>query len=65
MIEARHRLGTTDQSLAEIATAIGYQDTESFIRRFRRHHGSTPAAWRERARAGARDAPSADPVSPH
>jgi AraC-like DNA-binding protein len=61
MIEARHRLGTTEQSLAEIASAIGYQDTESFIRRFRRHHGSTPAAWREQARAGTR---SHDTVSP-
>ena len=64
MIEARHRLGATGQSLAEIAAAIGYQDTESFIRRFRRHHGSTPAAWREQARAGARDAAEDDAPSP-
>ena len=63
MVEARHLLGTTEQSLAEIATAIGYQDTESFIRRFRSHHGATPAAWREQVRAGVRDAP-ADAVPP-
>lgn len=49
MIEARHRLVTTAESLAEIADAVGYRDSESFIRRFRAHHGITPARWRARA----------------
>lgn len=49
MIEARHRLVTTPDSLAEITVAIGYSDTESFIRRFRAHHGITPAQWRNKA----------------
>ena len=56
MIEARHRLVTTPQSLAEIAAAVGYSDTESFIRRFRAHHGATPAQWRARAQAEDTDA---------
>lgn len=53
MIEARHRLITTALTLTAIAGALGYSDTESFIRRFRAHHGVTPARWREQARPGA------------
>jgi AraC-like DNA-binding protein len=49
MIEARHRLVTTPDSLTEIAVAIGYSDIESFIRRFRAHHGITPTQWRNKA----------------
>ena len=49
MIEARHRLVTMPESLAEIADAVGYGDSESFIRRFRAHHGITPAQWRNKA----------------
>ena len=49
MIEARRLLATTTLSLAEIAHALGYAEIESFARRFREHHGTTPAAWRRAA----------------
>lgn len=50
MIEARRLLTTTQMNLGEIAQDLGYAEIESFIRRFRAHHGLSPAAWKKRAR---------------
>ncbi|MBW4037126.1 MAG: AraC family transcriptional regulator [Proteobacteria bacterium] len=50
MIEARHRLVCSNDSLSKIAEDLGYQNPESFIRRFRAHHAATPARWRNEAR---------------
>ncbi len=41
----------TDQSLEEIAAAVGYQNICHFFRQFRQHHGTTPHAWRTAYRA--------------
>ena len=46
MIEARRLLANTYRSVADVATELGYAEIESFVRRFRQHHGITPAAWR-------------------
>ncbi|MGC8549891.1 MAG: helix-turn-helix domain-containing protein [Acidobacteriaceae bacterium] len=50
MMEARHRLAYSSQTLAEIADHIGYESLESFIRRFRAHHSTTPSRWRQKIR---------------
>ncbi len=34
-----------------VAERVGYADPTHFIRLFRRHHGATPAAWRQRERS--------------
>lgn len=47
MIEARHLLASTPQTLSQIAQQLGYQNLESFIRRFRAQHEITPGRWRE------------------
>src|SRR5512142_178292 len=49
---AAHRLRTTDDTLAEIATAYGYGSEAAFGRAFRRGAGESPGAWRVHARAG-------------
>jgi AraC family transcriptional regulator, alkane utilization regulator len=41
------RLRATSQSVAEIASAIGYGSASSFSRAFKRHVGCSPAAWRD------------------
>lgn len=51
MIEARHLLATSHLTVSQIADRLGYSEIESFVRRFRRHHSTTPAAWRKEARA--------------
>lgn len=49
MIEARRLLSSGRHSIAAIADLVGYVEVESFIRRFKEHHGLTPSAWREAA----------------
>lgn len=49
---AMERLATTRQSIAEIAEALGFGDTASFFRAFRRWAGCTPAAFRRRGSDG-------------
>lgn len=39
-------LRDTDLSIADIATAVGYENTGFFYRRFRQRYGCTPAAYR-------------------
>jgi AraC-like DNA-binding protein len=47
MAEARHCLQETNQTVYNIAEALGYADTGHFIRQFRQYHGFTPQVWRE------------------
>jgi AraC-like DNA-binding protein len=50
MAEARRLLHTTDSDIAGVARALSFSDPGYFIRLFRRHHGATPAAWRNAQR---------------
>jgi len=50
MAEARRRLLETTTSVESIASQVGYSDVTAFVRGFRRAHGMTPRAWRERHR---------------
>lgn len=45
---AQSRLTNTSQTLAQIATAVGFTDQSHFTRRFREVTGMTPAQWRKR-----------------
>jgi YesN/AraC family two-component response regulator len=47
MVAARSLLQSTDQSVEQIANALGYQNTCHFSRQFRQHHGAPPQAWRK------------------
>lgn len=46
MSEARRRLLSTNESIEDIASRVGYADPTHFIRLFRRAHAMPPAAWR-------------------
>ena len=46
--QALFLLSSTNQSVEEIATAIGYQNTCHFFRQFRQYKGTTPQAWRKK-----------------
>lgn len=48
MTVACQRLRDTDEHLAEIAAAVGYQDIASFSRAFKSLVGQSPARWRSR-----------------
>lgn len=43
---AEKLLITTDEPLREIAALTGFSDVEYFSRTFKKHHGTSPAAWR-------------------
>lgn len=43
---ARELLGTTDQPMADVATAVGYPDPSYFARLFKKQVGITPASYR-------------------
>jgi YesN/AraC family two-component response regulator len=47
MAEARSLLRDTNQSVEQIAVAVGYQTICNFFRQFRQIHGQTPHAWRK------------------
>ena len=49
---ARYLLRSTDRSVNEISTAVGYADNAAFFRAFRQHTGMTPAQYRKKKRAG-------------
>jgi len=50
---AAARLAASDESVLDIALAVGFQSHEVFTRAFRRHFGLTPARYRASALAGA------------
>jgi YesN/AraC family two-component response regulator len=47
MAAARSLLHNTNQTVEQIATALGYQNAGHFSRQFRQHHGVPPQAWRK------------------
>ena len=46
--QALFLLDSTKQSVEQIATAVGYQNTCHFFRQFRQYQGTTPQAWRKK-----------------
>ena len=44
---AKYLLRSTDKSINEISSAVGYADNAAFFRIFRRHTGKTPARYRK------------------
>ena len=50
MREARKLLRTPGQSIAEIAYAVGFQDSNYFSRSFKQHHGMSPREFRDVSR---------------
>lgn len=49
---ARYLLRSTDKSVNEISTTVGYADNAAFFRAFRQHTGMTPAQYRREKRTG-------------
>jgi AraC family transcriptional activator of pobA len=47
LAEARHLLGTTGLSVAEVGYALGFEDASHFGRFFRQHAGCSPRAYRQ------------------
>lgn len=47
MAAARTLLKSTNQTVEEIATKLGYQNACHFSRQFRQHHGLSPTIWRK------------------
>jgi AraC-like DNA-binding protein len=45
---AKEFLRATDEPVARIAEAVGFENASYFIRRFKRHEGVTPAVYRRR-----------------
>lgn len=50
MREARQLLRAPGRSIAEVAYAVGFQDSNYFSRSFRQHHGMSPREFRDMAR---------------
>jgi AraC-like DNA-binding protein len=50
MREARRLLRVPGQSIAEVAYAVGFQDSNYFSRSFKQHHGMSPREFRDMAR---------------
>lgn len=51
MAQARSLLLETDQSVNQIAEAVGYRNSGHFITQFRKLHGTTPQAWKSARRS--------------
>ncbi len=47
--KAAHHLEASDMSIKQIAYAVGYEHTSSFIRAFQRYFAQTPSAYRSRS----------------
>ncbi|KYC41737.1 two-component system response regulator [Scytonema hofmannii PCC 7110] len=47
MAAARSLLQETDQTIEQIASALGYQNACHFSRQFRQHNGTPPQSWRK------------------
>jgi len=52
VLEAKRRLSHADGSVAELAEQLGFDDASNFSSWFRRHTGTTPAAFRATIRQG-------------
>jgi AraC-like DNA-binding protein len=52
MARAAELLRDTNESMAEIATTVGYDSVPSFNKAYKRWQGTSPGAFRRRARAG-------------
>lgn len=52
---AAYRLAVTDESVLDIALAIGFQSHETFSRAFKRRYATTPSAWRRESIKGQRE----------
>ena len=52
MMQARHLLKETAQSIMKIAETSGYADAGYFTRQFRQLHGMTPKKWRGKSSLG-------------
>ncbi|MEH2249141.1 response regulator transcription factor [Nostoc sp.] len=52
MAGARFLLQNDNQTVENIAKALGYQDVSHFSRQFRQHHGLPPQAWRKEHQLG-------------
>jgi AraC-like DNA-binding protein len=50
MREARRLLRAPGESIAEVAYAVGFQDSNYFSRSFKQHHGMSPREFRDGAR---------------
>jgi YesN/AraC family two-component response regulator len=50
MTAAQALLMETNQSVNQIAEAVGYQNAVHFFRQFRQYHGTTPRVWRNKHR---------------
>ena len=48
MAQALFLLSSTNHSVEQIATTVGYQNTCHFFRQFRQYQGTTPQAWRQK-----------------
>ena len=46
MLKAGELLSHSSKSISEIATDVGYGSYEAFVRAFKKHYGTPPAAWR-------------------
>jgi AraC-like DNA-binding protein len=53
VLEAKRMLVHADDAVAAIAGALGFDDPSNFSKHFTRRAGTTPAAFRRRARGGA------------
>jgi AraC-like DNA-binding protein len=61
---AANLLRTTDLGLGEIAERVGYASEAGFSRAFKRHVGTPPAAFRERARLQRSSSHDVAPIGP-
>ncbi|MBU3809902.1 MAG: AraC family transcriptional regulator [Candidatus Phocaeicola faecipullorum] len=48
--EAKSRMKTAENSLAEIAAQVGFADLAHFSKQFKRKEGLSPSAWRKKLR---------------
>jgi AraC family transcriptional regulator, regulatory protein of adaptative response / methylphosphotriester-DNA alkyltransferase methyltransferase len=55
MIRAAEMLASRGLTVREVAHRVGYRQPAQFAKAFRRHHGSSPSAFRSRAPDSGRD----------
>jgi AraC family transcriptional activator of mtrCDE len=60
---ARHRLGSTTETLAQVAAAVGYDSESAFARAFRKRYGISPGRLRARHEGRSRGENSPDSMT--